>query len=100
MALNNRIKKNLTIFIMFIDFIWMATYSDLFYGYHFTSRLYLIMLPDWLLKLNILLALTSFSLGILQLMNKIAFKKYFITNLLFYLLGFIAYHSNYIILSR
>ena len=64
---------------------------DLFYGYHFTNKLYLVMLPDWILITTALLEALGIYLSILLLKEKIRFGLFLILILLLWLHAFFTY---------
>ena len=61
---------------------------ELFYGYHFTNKLYLFMYPDWILITIALLAIIGICVSILLLKKRIRFGLFLILTLLIWLLIF------------
>jgi hypothetical protein len=70
-----RVKKSLTlkpdtnrivsgILIIGISLWWCAFNLNLFYKYHFTSSITFLILPDWLLFLNILMSVAGILIGV------------------------------------
>jgi len=52
------------ILIVLVSLCWLAFNGNLFYQYHFTSSLFYLMLPDWLLFLNILMSVAGILIGV------------------------------------
>lgn len=60
----------------------------LLYAYNLTNRLFLFMYPNWVLLINALLAVIGNYTPILVIKNKIGFKTFLKTTLLFWLIVF------------
>ena len=47
-----------------ISIVFIYFHAELFYGYHFSGNLYLFMIPNWILVLNILLGIIGIFIGV------------------------------------
>jgi hypothetical protein len=59
------------IFLMLFSFCWTFIHVKLFYDYHFTAKLFLIMLPDWILTFNALAGFAGMLESIFVIKNKL-----------------------------
>jgi hypothetical protein len=57
-------------FIILFNLWWIWFNGQLFYKYHYTSLLFIYMHPDWVLGLNIILAILGVFIGIKVLRRK------------------------------
>ena len=67
--------KTVGIIILIINIIWTGDWIWLFYGYHFTGRLWFFMYPDWILISNIILGLIGITIGTRLIKGKTEIKK-------------------------
>ena len=47
-----------------ISIVFIYFQAELLYGYHFSGNLYLFMIPNWILVLNILLGIIGIFIGV------------------------------------
>jgi len=47
-----------------ISIVFIYFHAGLFYGYNFTNILYLVMIPNWILILNMLLGIIGIFIGV------------------------------------
>jgi len=55
---------------LIINLIWIIIFSRLFYLYHFTTKLWFFMYPDWLLILNIGIGIFGIVIGLKIIKSK------------------------------
>lgn len=79
------------IILIVINIYWLWHNLQLTYLYYYSSVLFLTMLSDWLLTLNIVFSLIGILVAIKVLRKKIDLKKGTVINLLLWLLEGIAY---------
>lgn len=66
---------------------WFWHNLELAYLYRYSSVLFVIMLPDWLLTLNIIFSLIGIFFGIKIARKQLEIRKGILMNLLIWLLG-------------
>ena len=87
-VIEKRKQKSIRIFsilLMLFSACLGGFFVMLFYEYHFTAKLFIIMLPDWILLLNIGVGFIGIYLGVLTLRNKLKLIFAFIISLLLFL---------------
>lgn len=81
------------IFLILFSYCWTFIHVKLFYDYHFTAKLFLVMLPDWILTLNALAGFAGMFESILVLKNKLnPFIAVIISTILFLGLGILEFY--------
>jgi hypothetical protein len=73
------------IILILFSVCWGGYHIKLFYDYHCTSKFFIIMLPDWILLLNIGAGFIGIYLGFLTLKSKLKPLFVFIMSLLLFL---------------
>jgi hypothetical protein len=73
------------IILMLFSTCWGGYHIKLIYDYHFTSKLFFILLPDWILLLNIGAGFIGIYLGFLTFINKLKPILAFIISLFLFL---------------
>jgi len=73
--------------MLIINFLWTAEFIYLFYGYHFTGKLWLYMYPDWVLILNLIIGLIGIFLSVYLIISKIGIKKALIIDIPILIIG-------------
>lgn len=74
---------------MIVNIIWTVDWIWLFYGYHFTGRLWLFMYPDWILILNTIFGLIGITIGARLIKSKIVIKKALLIEIPKFIIGFV-----------
>lgn len=85
-------KKKLTprihgIIQIMTSIVFFYFHAELFYGYHFTSILYLFMVPDWILVLNMLLGIIGIFIGVNTYKSKLKIWKGYLWLIVIFILG-------------
>ncbi len=62
------------VIILLINLCWIYFWAELFYEYHFTNILFLIMLPNWLLVLEMIIGILGILVGMQLICNKLKMK--------------------------
>ena len=75
------------IILIVINMYWFWHNLELAYLYRYSSVLFLIMLPDWLLTLNIIFSLIGIFFGIKITRKQLEIRKGILINLLIWFLG-------------
>jgi hypothetical protein len=75
--------------ILILNIIWTGDWIWLFYGYHFTGKLWLFIYPDWVLITNMILGILGVIIGINLIKNKIGIKKALIMDIPLLIIGFL-----------
>ena len=57
--------------MVIINLLWVIFFANLYYGYHYTGKLYYFMYPDWILITNIVIGLTGIWIGTSLIFQKI-----------------------------
>lgn len=66
--------------IFCINIWWIWDNLDLLYRYHYTSVLWLVMFPDWVLLTNAILGVMGFFIGFKVIKQKIRIKTAILTD--------------------
>lgn len=84
-----KIPKNkiVGVIILIINIIWTGDWIWLFYGYHFTGKLWYFMYPDWVLVLNTIFGLIGIAVGISLIKSKILIKKALLIEIPMFIIG-------------
>ena len=87
----NKNSKNIIIgiIILIINIIWTGEWIWLFYGYHFSGRLWLFMFPDCILILNIIFGLIGITIGTKLMKGKIMIKNALLIEISKFIVGFL-----------
>jgi hypothetical protein len=80
--------KIIGIILLIVNLTWTGHWIWLFYGYYFTGILWLYMIPDWMLILNMIIGLIGIFIGIKLINKKIKIKSALIINLPLLFFGF------------
>ena len=51
-------------FLLITSLAWIVINAKFYYDYNFTSRLFLVMVPDWILGLNIIFGIFGSIVGV------------------------------------
>ncbi len=91
--LKNKSKQIVGLLIVIINTLWTVHWSLLLLAYHFTSILWLYMLPDWLLILNILIGLWGGYIGYRLIKSKISILIALTMDIFILIMGLIVLYS-------
>lgn len=62
------------IFILFVNLAWIVFWCSLFLSYNFTSRIWFVIIPNWLLVFNVVLGFFGVAIGVKLVKIRIAIK--------------------------
>ena len=79
--------KLLGILIILINLFWVWFSLDLLYRYHFTEFNPTFYIPDWILIMNLLLAIIGIAIGLILIKKKINIKTALLTDFALILIG-------------
>ena len=74
--------------ILIINIIWTGDWIWLFYGYHYSGKLYLFMYPDWILILNTIFGLIGILIGTKLMKGRIIIKTALLIEIPKFIVGF------------
>jgi hypothetical protein len=70
-----------------ISFVFVFFHCELFYGYNFTNNLYLVMIPNWIIVVNILLGIVGIHTGLWIYRNKLKIWKGYVLQITILIFG-------------
>ncbi|HBH48076.1 MAG TPA: hypothetical protein DDX98_05520 [Bacteroidales bacterium] len=85
----NKLKRIIGIVMLVSNIIWTGDWIWLYYGYHYTGKLWYFMYPDWVLFLNIFIGLTGVYLGYRLVKKQISIKAALLIDIPLFSVGFI-----------
>ncbi|KAA3622385.1 MAG: hypothetical protein DWQ02_26155 [Bacteroidetes bacterium] len=67
--------KKVAILIIVINGWWIYEFAWLWHAYHFSSLLFLIMYPDWIMALNITVGFLGIIIGVALFFDKLTIRR-------------------------
>lgn len=81
----DKVNKILALVTMCINALLIFNALNLFYGYNFTSKLYLFMYPNWVLLVNSVLGIIGVFMSIMLYKKKVSIKLFLVITLALWL---------------